>query len=137
MPSTATCNGSRLAPVAAQDRWTGCARRYAATGRPAVPRAGGCGSRAGRPRRVRRRDKTWLEGYERWCAALREVIDDGVTAGLFTCADPEASVVRVSALLDGLSVATLVYRTVSRPQLRRWVAEAVAHEVGIEVEQLL
>jgi AcrR family transcriptional regulator len=74
---------------------------------------------------------------ERWCAALREVIDDGVTAGLFTCADPEASVVRVSALLDGLSVATLVYRTVSRPQLRRWVAEAVAHEVGIEVEQLL
>ena len=74
---------------------------------------------------------------QRWCAVLREVIDDGVAAGLFTCADPEASVVRVSALLDGLSVATLVYRTVSRPQLRRWVAEAVAHEVGVEVEQLL
>jgi len=73
----------------------------------------------------------------RWCAALREVIDEGVAAGLFTCPDPPASVVRVSALLDGLSVATLVYRTVSRPQLRHWVAEAVAHEVGIEVEQLL
>jgi hypothetical protein len=75
--------------------------------------------------------------HQRSCAALRQVSYAGGTAGLFPCTDPEASEVRVSALLDGLSVATLVYRTVSRPQLRRWVAEAVAHEVGIEVEQLL
>ena len=74
---------------------------------------------------------------QRWCAVLRGVIEDGVAQGVFSCPDPEATVVKVSALLDGLSVATLVYRTVSRPQLRRWVAEAVAHEVGVDVEELL
>ena len=55
---------------------------------------------------------------KRWTDALREVVDDGVAAGVFTCADPAATVARVSALLDGLSVATLVHRTVTRAQLR-------------------
>ena len=59
---------------------------------------------------------------ERWCAVLREVVDDGVATGAFRCPDPAGSVVRVSALLDGLSVAALVYRTVSRAQLREWVS---------------
>jgi AcrR family transcriptional regulator len=68
---------------------------------------------------------------QRWCAVLREVVEDGVAQGAFTCADPAATVVRVSALVDGLSVATLVYRTVTRDQLRRWVADAVAQEVGL------
>jgi hypothetical protein len=63
---------------------------------------------------------------------LREVVDDGVTEGVFRCPDPAASVARVSALLDGLSVATLVYRTVSRAQLREWVTTAVAAELGLE-----
>jgi AcrR family transcriptional regulator len=71
---------------------------------------------------------------ERWCAILREVIEDGVAEGTFTCADPAASVARVSALIDGLSVATLVYRTVSRDQLREWVAGAVAGELGLGAE---
>ena len=48
---------------------------------------------------------------QRWSAALLEVIEGGVADGAFTCADPAAAVARVSALLDGLSVATLVYRT--------------------------
>ena len=73
---------------------------------------------------------------ERWSAALREVIEDGVADGTFACPDPEAAVARVSALLDGLSVATLVYRTVSRAQLRQWVAGAVAGELGLDVETL-
>lgn len=68
----------------------------------------------------------------RWEVALREVVDDGVAAGAFTCADPGASVARVSALLDGLSVATLVYRSVTRTQLREWVAGHVAHELGVD-----
>lgn len=68
---------------------------------------------------------------ERWCAALREVVEDGVAEGVFTCPDPGAAVARVSALLDGLSVATLVYRTVSRAQLREWVTTAVAGELGL------
>jgi AcrR family transcriptional regulator len=69
---------------------------------------------------------------DRWCAVLREVIDEGVAEGTFTCADPAAAVARVSALLDGLSVATLVYRTVTRDQLREWVAGAVAGELGLD-----
>ena len=46
------------------------------------------------------------------------------------------TVAKVSALLDGLSVANLVYRSVSRAELRRWVAETVAAEVGVDVDQL-
>jgi AcrR family transcriptional regulator len=73
---------------------------------------------------------------ERWCAVLREVVDDGVAAGVFRCPDPAGSVVRVSALLDGLSVAALVYRTVSRAQLREWVTASVAQELGLESRHL-
>ena len=73
---------------------------------------------------------------ERWCAVLRGVVDDGVATGVFRCPDPAASVVRVSALLDGLSVAALVYRTVSRKQLREWVTDAVALELGLESRHL-
>ncbi|MDX6325497.1 MAG: hypothetical protein QOK15_1851 [Nocardioidaceae bacterium] len=72
----------------------------------------------------------------RWCAAMRTVVEEGVADGLFDCAEPQASVARVSALLDGLSVATLVYRTVTRAQLRRWVAEAVAVELGLDLAEL-
>jgi AcrR family transcriptional regulator len=73
---------------------------------------------------------------DRWEDALRQVVEAGVAAGTFTCADPGAAVRRVSALLDGLSVATLVYRTVTRAQLREWVAGHVAHELGLDVETL-
>lgn len=72
----------------------------------------------------------------RWAAALLEVIEEGVADGSFICPDPVASVARVSALLDGLSVATLVYRTVTRAQLRAWVAGAVAGELGLDAETL-
>ncbi len=74
---------------------------------------------------------------QQWSAALREVVAEGVREGAFTCPDPDAAVARVSALLDGLSVATLVYRTVSRAQLREWVAGAVAGELGLETQELL
>lgn len=72
----------------------------------------------------------------RWCAALREVIETGVAEGVFTCPDPHATVVRVSALLDGLSVAVLVYRSITRTQLRRWIAETVATELGVPVASI-
>jgi AcrR family transcriptional regulator len=72
----------------------------------------------------------------RWAAALQEVIQEGVADGSFTCPDPAAAVARVSALLDGLSVATLVYRTVTRAQLREWVAGAVAGELGLDAALL-
>ena len=73
---------------------------------------------------------------QRWTTSLQEVVAAGVADGSFTCADPEASVARVSALLDGLSVATLVYRSVTRAQLREWVAEAVARELGLDADAL-
>jgi AcrR family transcriptional regulator len=69
---------------------------------------------------------------QRWCAVLREVVEAGVASRDFHCPDPQAAVTRISALLDGLSVAALVYRSVTRTQLRRWVAEAVARELGLE-----
>jgi AcrR family transcriptional regulator len=72
----------------------------------------------------------------RWCAALREVVEDGVAEGSFTCADVNATLSRVLALLDGLSVAFLVYRSVTRAQIRQWVAEAVALELGVDGQAL-
>lgn len=74
---------------------------------------------------------------QRWCALLQVVVEEGVDEGVFTCRDPAAAVARISALLDGLSVATLVYRTVSRTDLRKWVAETVAHELGLDVDVLV
>ena len=45
------------------------------------------------------------------------------------CADPDASVSRLLALLDGLSVAAEVFGSVSRAQLRRWLDGAIAAEL--------
>jgi len=73
---------------------------------------------------------------QRWCAVLRDVVESGVASADFHCPDPAAAVTRISALLDGLSVATLVYRSVTRAQLRRWVAEAVARELDLDPELL-
>jgi AcrR family transcriptional regulator len=72
----------------------------------------------------------------RWTEALREVVEDGVARGRFRCPDPSATVARVSALLDGLSVAVLVYRTVTLEQLRRWVAHTVASELDLDADTL-
>jgi AcrR family transcriptional regulator len=69
---------------------------------------------------------------QRWCAVLREVVEAGVLTDDFHCPDPPTAVTRISALLDGLSVATLVYGSVTRAQLRDWVAEAVARELQLD-----
>lgn len=68
----------------------------------------------------------------RWREALEDVINQGVASGDFRCADPPGSVARVGALLDGLSVASLIYRSVTRKQLQAWVRNATADEVGID-----
>jgi AcrR family transcriptional regulator len=73
---------------------------------------------------------------QKWQDILRGVVDDGVAAGVFTCADPAASVARISALVDGLSVAAVVHRSVTREQLRGWVAKQLALELGVDVETL-
>jgi AcrR family transcriptional regulator len=73
---------------------------------------------------------------QQWQDILRGVVDDGVATGVFTCPDPEATVARLSALVDGLSVAAEVHRTVTREQLRSWVAAQLAVELGVEVATL-
>ena len=73
---------------------------------------------------------------QRWCEVLLAIIDEGVADGSFTCPDPDATVARVSALIDGLCVAALVYSTITRAQLRGWVAETVARELGIDQAEL-
>ena len=71
-----------------------------------------------------------------WQDILRRVVDDGVASGAFTCPDPAATVARLSALVDGLSVAALVHRSVTRDQLRSWVAAQLAVELDVDVATL-
>lgn len=73
---------------------------------------------------------------DRWDQVLREVVEQGVADGVFACQDPASTVARTSAMLDGLSVANLVYRDVSRTDLRRWVGEGLAAELGLEPRAL-
>jgi len=72
----------------------------------------------------------------RWQDILRGVVDDGVESGAFTCPDPAATVARLSALVDGLSVAAVVHRSVTREQLRSWVAAQLAVELDVDVATL-
>ena len=69
---------------------------------------------------------------ELWRSALTVAIEDGVRSGEFVCSDARSAVLRIGGLLDGLSVAVLVYRSVTRSELRTWVREATAHELGLE-----
>lgn len=73
---------------------------------------------------------------KRWRDALEAVIAEGIEAGEFHCADAPGAVARIGALLDGLSVAALIYQTVTRRQLQSWVRNAAADEIGIDRVQL-
>ena len=68
-----------------------------------------------------------LEAHSR--STLRALVDEGLADGTMVCADPDASVSRLLALLDGLSVAAEVFGSVSRAQLRRWLDGAIAAEL--------
>lgn len=69
---------------------------------------------------------------KRWRDALEHVITEGVDVGEFHCDDPKGTVARVGALLDGLSVASLIYKSVNRKQLQTWVRNTTADELGVE-----
>ncbi|MEV0400146.1 TetR family transcriptional regulator C-terminal domain-containing protein [Actinoallomurus sp. NPDC050550] len=94
--------------------------------------------------------RLWIDG---WSAALREpelrrvcrrldlrwrdtiagIIAEGVAAGEFSCADPEAAAWRITALIDGLSVQTTVHRGVlTRRQAEAWAYDQAARELGLE-----
>ncbi|MER5429890.1 TetR/AcrR family transcriptional regulator [Streptomyces sp. NPDC002588] len=93
--------------------------------------------------------RLWIEGWavslrepalrevardldRKWKAALAEVIAEGVAAGEFTCPDPPATALRLTALLDGLAVQLTSYQGgVSRARAQEWVDAALARELGL------
>ena len=73
----------------------------------------------------------------RWRQTLREVIDAGIAEGAFTCADPQATAVRLAALMDGLAVqVSLRDPDVPEERLTGLWLEAAAAELGLTVEQV-
>jgi AcrR family transcriptional regulator len=73
---------------------------------------------------------------DRWRSSLAETIREGIESGEFSCADPTATLARVGALYDGLSVAVLVYENVTRTELKAWLRDALAAELGIDPARL-
>jgi len=60
------------------------------------------------------------------------VIREGVAAGEFTCPDPDAAALRLTALLDGLAVQVAVHRSVPAARLVGWVRAAAAAELAVD-----
>ncbi|WP_167449964.1 TetR family transcriptional regulator C-terminal domain-containing protein [Streptomyces hyaluromycini] len=70
------------------------------------------------------------ELQERWSEEIARVISDGVADGVFSSEDPRAAAVRLTALLDGLAVRTLIHKTgPSREQLRKRLQEEITREL--------
>ncbi|MFC7649509.1 TetR family transcriptional regulator C-terminal domain-containing protein [Streptosporangium lutulentum] len=74
----------------------------------------------------------------RWKQALRAIIDEGVQAGAFTCADSEGSTWRIISLIDGLSTQVTVHRRVlTRARMAEYVRTATAAELGLSPDELI
>ncbi|MEU1656791.1 TetR family transcriptional regulator C-terminal domain-containing protein [Streptomyces griseofuscus] len=98
--------------------------------------------------------RLWIEGWaaalrepalrevtrdldRRWKAALAEVIAEGVSDGEFSCPDPQAAALRLTALLDGLAVQLTSYPgSVPRARAQEWADQALARELGVARERL-
>jgi AcrR family transcriptional regulator len=98
--------------------------------------------------------RLWIEGWaaalrepalrevtqdldKQWKAAIAEVVTEGVAAGEFHCPDPDATALRLTALLDGLAVQLTSYPgSVSRARAQGWVDEALARELGLGADTL-
>jgi AcrR family transcriptional regulator len=73
----------------------------------------------------------------RWRQSLRAIIEDGVAAGVFTCADPEGATWRIISLIDGLSTQLTVHRRVlPRARLTGFIRTAAAAELGLSPDEL-
>jgi AcrR family transcriptional regulator len=74
----------------------------------------------------------------RWKQALRAIIDEGVRAGVFTCADSEGSTWRIISLIDGLSTQVTVHkRVLTRARMAEYVRTATAAELGLSPDELI
>ncbi len=69
----------------------------------------------------------------RWKESLIAIIQDGVHSGEFTTADPRGAAWRITALLDGLAVQTIVHRGIqNRDQSAAWARQFVARELAVD-----
>jgi AcrR family transcriptional regulator len=67
----------------------------------------------------------------RWRAAIEQVVRDGIRDREFEVDDPAAAVLKITALLDGLAVATQVRGSLSRKDAVRWAAEHAAQVLDL------
>ncbi len=68
-----------------------------------------------------------------WQRVIADVVREGVAAGEFRCADPEATAWRLAALLDGLGLQVTVHEgLLTHDQLLRYVRRAAATELDVD-----
>jgi AcrR family transcriptional regulator len=71
-----------------------------------------------------------------WRSAVQTLVEEGVAEGVFTCPDPEATTARITTLLDGLAVQSLVRRQgFDSGRQREWVDWLLVHELGLPPER--
>jgi len=74
----------------------------------------------------------------RWRQMLRDVIEAGIAEGSMTCADPAATVLRLTALMDGLAVQVALHDPdVPEEQMSVLWLESAASELSIPVRSLI
>ena len=126
-PCSATSSGSTPRSPAAPTRSTGCAGWCGCTARPATPRAGGCGSTPGRsPSASRRSARCCAASTTAGSGAARRRRGRRGRRHVHVSRTRPRRWPRISALIDGLSVANLVYRSVSRAAAARLGRRALA-----------
>ncbi|MGH3360406.1 MAG: TetR/AcrR family transcriptional regulator [Nocardioidaceae bacterium] len=68
---------------------------------------------------------------QQWTDAIAELIEEGVRDGAFTVADAHDAASRITALLDGLAVRTIVHGgRLKRDALSGWLVQQAAWELG-------
>lgn len=72
-----------------------------------------------------------------WTQAITELIEEGVAEGVFTASDAAAVATRITALLDGLAVRTLVHgERLPKGDLQEWIVQQTSTELRIPVAEL-
>ncbi len=73
-----------------------------------------------------------------WKDSLAQIIEQGCESGEFSCADAREAAWRITAFLDGLAIQTIVYeREVSAHLVRERTRDVVAHELGLDPDELI
>jgi len=74
----------------------------------------------------------------RWKQTVRAVVDEGVWEGVFTCADPDATVARLASLMDGLAVqVSLRDPDISAARMTELWLTGAALELALDPAELL